>query len=203
MTNEHKAKYFRAPKSTPNRDDFRVLMAGVICAIILLVGSLAFQRLDEYRWFRDVTLLTPFHDVTVDYSFVDGKVLTVGGQLIKRRCDFEDMIAYVTGEDGTRRRLIVDPSPEIRLTGTDKTRPPSSESEAWGPWEIYNQYTDLTPVSWEIYIDHVRCPSPPENQTNLFAYGPWKAAGFKTHPRVIDGKNQDDKSFDPRLSNPR
>lgn len=166
-------KYIRAEKTTKNRDDYKVLMAGIIAAVLLMVMTLKYDRLQEKRWFRDITKLTPFYNVSLEYSQVNGDTIMVGGFLIKRRCDFRSMIGYVIGEDGIRRPMIVEPTPEVMATDAYRTRPPSTEKETWGPWLMKNTW-DVSPIYFQIYIDHHKCPTPPEQQTNLFISGAWE-----------------------------
>lgn len=169
----------RAKKTTQNADDLKVLIVGILCTIMILFGSQVYPRLYEYRWFRDLTRITPFHSVDIYYSSVvnDGQKIVFGGTLTKRRCDFDDLVGYITGQFNQRHRVVVDTSVED-LRGVSGSRPPSNDPESWGPWSIdisnvetYGQ--PLIPKDFEVIAFHIECPTDPENQSNKFLEAPW------------------------------
>lgn len=152
--------------------------------IIAVFGVLEFQHMRdsmaESRWFRDMMNITPFHNVVVDYQEVNPTGLHVSGSLIKRRCTFDALIGYVTFPNKPKQRIGV-------VTNRPKqSRPPSEDNEAWGPWLLeWNAQRDI-PSGFEIYADHINCPTPPRSQTNLFVKGPWE------DKNVIEGDNLDE-----------
>ncbi|USG60952.1 hypothetical protein NBZ79_17480 [Sneathiella marina] len=155
-----------------NGTGYKLLFTGAICTLLILITLLIAPRLAEYRWYRDMTALTPFYDVEVTYVNVTENAVTLGGNLTKRRCVFNELVGYVYGDDGIRHRVMVDFSPETELTGVSGNRPPSDTAEAWGPWRLtIDEDRNVTPVGWEILAGHVNCPSSPTEQTNLFAKG--------------------------------
>lgn len=174
----------RTEKTTRNADDYKVLMVGIFCSILILMGSVVFPRFNEYRWYRDVTRLTPFYDVQLLYSNVSEDQITiqVGGSLVKRRCEFNNLFGYIYGDNGIRYRVPVDTSAE-----PGGNRPPSDTAESWGPWVISkekNQNIPITviPVRWEIIAEHINCPTAPKTQRNLFISGDWIDYAF-----LVDG----------------
>lgn len=185
----------RAAKTTKGEDDFKVLMVGVFCALLIMAGSLVLPRFGEYRWYRDLVHLTPFHDVHLLYAEVqDDKIeIMIGGTMVKRRCDFNALFGYITGSDGIRYRVPVHTNAE--LSGN---RPPSSVAESWGPWVLKmkdNETIPITtvPMSFEIIAEHIRCPYGPDTQRNLFIAGGWKNIGQMGdhHPeKLIVKENQ-------------
>lgn len=171
--------YFRAEKTTKNRDDYKVLLVGLMLSVFLLMGNFMFTALIEQRWFRDVTGQTPFHSVALLRSVVNPieNSITVSGTMIKRRCQFQSLTGYITDHEGIRHRVVVNTEPEEILTGISGNRPPSNEAETWGPWllsfavEVVVEQ-QLTPISWEIWVHH-ECPTRPNKQSNIFAWGDW------------------------------
>lgn len=181
---------FRAKKTTKNADDFRVLVAGIFCAIGILVVSNVLPRLTEHRWYRDITQITPFHSVTLLYSQVqDARTLiVVGGSMTKRRCEFENLYGYIYADNGIKYRVPVDTSVEDS-TGVVGNRPPSHYPENWGPWSLSTKSNpnfplSAIPVSFEIIAEHVKCPTPPRTQRNTFIEGAWANFVLPTEPAV-------------------
>ena len=169
----------RATKTTRGEDDFKVLMVGVICALMIMLGSLVIPRFNEMRWYRDLTRLTPFHEVHLLYAQVDDDKIEImiGGTMVKRRCDFNTLFGYITGSDGIRYQVPVHTEAEPK-----GNRPPSKIAESWGPWILKlhdNAVIPITvvPESFEVIAEHVKCPSGPETQRNLFISGGWKDVG--------------------------
>lgn len=150
-------------------------MALVLCVLFLAMTWPQIEaRVAENRWYRDAVGLSPFSLVEVTHSEVVDGGLAIIGVMRKNRCDFvqDAQVGYVYFEGKPRRRTTVDTSPEDRLTGVvGQSRPPSDKLEQWGPWII--NWRGATPDRWEIFVDHENCPTPPENQTNKFASGPW------------------------------
>ncbi|AGH07378.1 hypothetical protein SUFG_00005 [Sulfitobacter phage phiCB2047-B] len=167
----------RAEKTTRNADDFKVLITGAVCAILILMGSVILPRFSEQRWYRDITRLTPFYDVQLLYSTVSGDEISIsiGGSLVKRRCDFNNLFGYIYGDNGIRYRVPVDTKDEP----VKGNRPPSNTPESWGPWTLSiddNPNIPLTvmPVSYEVIAEHIVCPTEPKTQRNLFLKGEWE-----------------------------
>lgn len=167
----------RTSKTTPNADDFKVLFVGIVCAIVIMVGSNILTRLQEHRWYRDLVHLTPFHEVQLLYSSVGPQEIeiTIGGSLIKRRCEFNNLFGYIHADNGIRYRVPVDTDAEI-IQGN---RPPSDSAESWGPWRIStddnpNFPVTAMPVKWEVIAEHIECPTEPVTQRNFFVGGEWE-----------------------------
>lgn len=167
---------FRAEKTTRNADDYKVLITGIVAAILIMMTSVVYPRFQEQRWFRDVTRLTPFYDVTLLYSAVSDDQISIvmGGSMIKRRCTFNNLFGYIYGDNGIRYRVPVDDSAEP----VHGNRPPSPDAESWGPWSLstddnLNIPATVIPMEWEIIAEHVECPTPPKTQRNLFIRGTW------------------------------
>ena len=130
--------------------------------------------LSENRWYRDMRGLTPFSLVQVTQSEVIEGGIVVHGVMRKDRCDVipELIRGRVTFEGGPSKRTTVDTSPEDRITGlVGLSRAPSDVVETWGPWVI--RWDGPKPDGWQINVTHENCPTPPYDQTNLFAEGPW------------------------------
>lgn len=184
MTSEApREKFIRAEKTTRNRDDYKVLLVGVIFGVFILVSQVTYGMLIDQRWFRDVTGITPFHSVKVMSQAVVDDSITVTGELVKRRCTFDSLTGYIIyddlmSEDLDRQRVFVNTRPEEILTGITGNRPPSDEAENWGPWlmtltlstENLSHKGDIK--GWEIWAHH-SCPTRPVKQSNLFAEGLW------------------------------
>lgn len=126
------------------------------------------SRLLEDRWYRDIVGVTPFDSVTLHSSTIVDDGIILGGEMRKVRCEYESLTGYVTFEDKPRQRVIIDDSEE----GFVGSRPPSEFTELWGPWQVV-WYGDQTPTGWEIHANHVKCPSEPVDQVNLFLEGSW------------------------------
>lgn len=177
----------RAEKTTRNADDYKVLMVGIVAAILIMGMSMVFPRFGEQRWYRDLTRLTPFHDVQLLYSRVDNDKIQIlfGGTLVKRRCEFNNLFGYIYGSNGIKYRVPVDMSSE-----PGGNRPPSysGTSESWGPWVLRvadnpNIPSTVIPQSFEIIAEHVNCPTEPKTQRNLFVKGNW--ADFTHVPEEV------------------
>jgi len=152
--------------------------APMFLAIFLFSMVMAWPQFEaelaEQRWYRDMRGLTPFSLVEVTHSEVVEGGLVIQGVMRKDRCDFvqDAQVGYVYFEGKPRRRTTVDMSPEDAVTGVFRqSRPPSTNLEHWGPWFV--QWRGAPPDSWELYVDHEGCPTPPYDQTNKFASGPW------------------------------
>jgi hypothetical protein len=125
----------------------------------------------ESRPARDLLGMTPFHHVEVSRIDLDPDGVLIAGEMIKRRCEFVGLSAYVRFADGMRERTRLDTTPEdVRRPGGD--RPASREGQAWGPWLILRPVHSARAVWWQVYAHH-RCPGDTVVQTNLFAEGPW------------------------------
>lgn len=179
----------RAEKTTRNADDYKVLVVGIICSILILLGSFTVPRLYEQRWYRDVTRITPFYDAMLLYSNVSKNEIqiTMGGTLIKRRCDFNNLFGYIYADNGIRYRVPVDTTDEP----VKGNRPPSDTPESYGPWTISvddnpNFPVTAIPVRWEIIAEHVKCPTEPETQRNLFISGSWEDFLFITDEEALE-----------------
>ena len=146
-----------------------------MCLLLLMAALPNFEAyMAEYRWYRDARGLTPFSQVSVTQTTVVEDGLIPRGAMKKDRCRIlpETIHGYVYFAGKPRRRTVVDTSPEDQITGlVGVNRPPSPHLEAWGPWFI--QWRGETPDRWEIFASHTDCPTPPYDQTNLFASGPW------------------------------
>lgn len=153
-------------KCIAKREALTICVGLVVAVAIFILPSLS-NHLMESRWFRDVARLTPFHSVTVDDTHLtDGGALVVG-QMVKRRCEYHHLTAYVIFSNGYRRRVHLDTSPE---GGPQGNRPSSRSSEAWGPWKIVAAGRGI--ARWEIFAHH-KCPERGTIQSNLFATGDW------------------------------
>lgn len=147
-------------------------MIGLL-AIVIACGAFSanWDRLSEHRWFRNLTLQTPFHSVSREYMLA-GETLVVRGSMVKRRCTYGFLRAYVRSEEGPRRPAKIDDTPESSLWGGG-SRPPSKAPEAWGPWHL-DYFSDEPPNEWEVWVFH-ECPDG-TTQWNLFTYGQWPRA---------------------------
>ncbi|ANJ20810.1 hypothetical protein HYO99_gp76 [Roseobacter phage RD-1410W1-01] len=181
MSNQpHREKYIRAEKTTRNRDDYKVLIVGLICAIFIMLAMTTLPRFAEQRWYRDLARLTPFYGVELLYSNVseDTISVSVGGSLVKRRCEFNTLFGYIYGDNNIRYRVPVDTSSE-----PEGNRPPSDTPESWGPWTLSmndnpNIPVTVVPIRWEIIAEHINCPTEPVTQRNLFIGGEWVDFAF-------------------------
>lgn len=141
----------------------------VFGVLLLLVMLPVYRNLIETRFYRDVTFATPFYAVVVTHLDVGPDGLTLNGEMIKRRCEYQSMDAYIT-RGLLNERVILDTAPEDgqRPTGN---RQPSPKAQLWGPWLIKVSATLPPPDTWEIYANHL-CPDG-QIQHNLFAEGAW------------------------------
>ena len=150
------------------------LFLAILLISIIVVWPNIEARLAESRTYRDLAGLTPFSQVEVTAAVAIDRGAAVSGVMRKDRCSFSHgaQVAYVTFSDKPRKRTIVDMTPEDETTGiVGQSRPPSGDLESWGPWVIV--WRGPTPAGWQIFVDHEDCPSPPFDQTNLFAAGEW------------------------------
>ena len=177
-------KYLRAEKTTKNRDDFKVLLVGILFGFLILISFTTLSLLNEQRWYRDLTGKTPFSDVIVTSQVVVNNSITVTGEMIKHRCEFESLTGYISYTDivngGVERgRVFVNTKPEDLITGVTGNRPPSDELENWGPWLMTLSLDERNLaqmgeiLGYEIWATH-KCPTPPYHQSNLFAEGEWR-----------------------------
>ena len=143
----------------------------LLVAMVISGSSAAWDALSANRWFRDITMQTPFYEVTVEAKPVAGG-LVVRGTMIKRRCTYQGLRAYVVRASGLRLPVAPDLSPETDVWGGG-SRPPSELAEAWGPWVISAPVFDHA-SGWEIFAFHL-CPNG-RVQANLFVAGPWPSA---------------------------
>lgn len=144
-------------------------LVALIVAVLVLVPLWPWmERASETRLWRDLTGQTPFHSVTVDGRDLTPEGLAIWGQMVKRRCEFVDLTAYVRA--GNRwSRVVLDRSPE------DSARPPGDrpalpDAQEWGPWVIRSGIP--APEAWAVWARH-KCPGEAVSQQNLFATGDW------------------------------
>jgi len=147
-------------------------------AITLFGAIMAWPQVEaelaEQRWYRDMRGLTPFSLVEVTHSEVIEGGIIIHGVMRKDRCDVipELITGKVLFEDAPSQRTTVDTSPEDRITGLyGVSRAPSKDVETWGPWIV--RWSGQTPDGWQVHVTHEACPTPPYDQTNRFASGPW------------------------------
>ena len=117
--------------------------------------------------------ITPFTDVVVYGTVAEPTGIIIQGEMVKVRCDYSAMVAYVKVKDGPRFRFPVDTSVEDGR-GVSGNRHPSADTQGWGPWKIHYSGGLGRAEAWEIWVDHVKCPSKPTEQRNLFAAGDWE-----------------------------
>ena len=173
-------KYIRAEKTTRNRDDYKVLLVGAFLALVILFGNATGRMLYEQRWFRDATAQSPFYDVTVNSQVVFDNSITISGDFIKRRCQFDSMSGYILHVmDGEvhRQKIFVNTEPAKLLTGEVDPEnihyTPSDDPIIWGPWLLSLQAdSSVNPIGWEVWVAH-QCPESLLLQQNLFAEGDW------------------------------
>lgn len=157
--------------------------------IIFIIGILSFMptvylKLEDNRTYRDLIGITPFYGVTVDSQQMVSDGLLVTGTMIKRRCTFDGLSAYVTTKAG-RFRVSVDTAPEDgqRPAGN---RPPSPLPQLWGPWRIDFEGV-IDPVThWQIFAHH-DCPERTTIADNLFAEGDWVDFAKDESTEFIEG----------------
>ena len=166
---------------------FGVLVKG--CGVLFLAqfGAAQFDSITESRFYRDLYGLTPFYGVHVHYIVPHEGSVSVGGEMIKRRCEYADLHAFATFYDSPRRRALLSTAAEDAL-GVVGNRKPSTQAETWGPWTVFWPTDKPQPDEWEIYASHW-CPVLDANgneimnqrtgeprmkyETNLFARGNW------------------------------
>ena len=140
----------------------------VLVVLIYLPGI--YITLEESRTYRDLIGITPFYRVQIADQVLVPDGILVSGSMIKRRCEFDGLSAYVTTAAG-RFRAQVNTRPEDRLRPTGN-RPPSPDAQLWGPWLISADVMLHEITAWEIYARHI-CPENNGVSDNLFARGPW------------------------------
>ncbi|MFB2530725.1 hypothetical protein ACEYYA_00990 [Paracoccus sp. p3-h83] len=147
----------------------RIRLGIWVAPLALIVGY--WPAIGETRLARDLLLRTPFLAVAVTESQVLPRGIKVSGHMVKRRCDYRALSAYVLSGDRWRRALI-DTSPEDAVA-PGGNRPPGSQS--WGPWLIEVR-GGVVPTAWRIFAHHL-CPEDRGvAQVNLFAQGEWRDA---------------------------
>ena len=152
------------------REEGRVWRVAVplMAAYALLIAPAA-NMISETRWWRDATDLTPFSDVVVAHQQIVPTGLEISGTMLKRRCEYLGLDAYVTLH-GIRYRTAIDTGPEdAKRPGG--SRAPTRGPQAWGPWVI--EWSGQVPQAWSIWARH-QCPHEPVPEVNLFARGEWK-----------------------------
>lgn len=141
----------------------------VVALLALLIGSLhpLFDRLAETRAWRDLTARTPVHSVTVTRASLTPRGAELAGEMVKRRCEYAGLSAYVRiGPVWQRAQIDTSAEDTVRPPGD---RPSVPGAQLWGPWVIVWRPASA-PEAWAIYAHH-RCPEGP--QVNLFAAGRW------------------------------
>lgn len=148
------------------KKNYPVVIAALVFLAVMEIPLIT-GMLHENRWYRDMMNITPFHNEAVHTSKITDEGIELTGELVKRRCTFYDLIGYVTFEDQPKQRVEVIPE------SNKGSRPPSEDAEAWGPW-LVAYVGKPVPDGWQIYVDHIKCPTPPKSQTNLFIKGEWE-----------------------------
>ena len=140
----------------------------IICVVLAWpIITSVWHHVGESRVWRDLTGQTPFHSVTVTRSAQMPRGAELSGEMVKRRCEYAGLSAYVrVGAAWERAVLDTRPEDARRPTGD---RPSLPEAQLWGPWVIVWGAPD-EPSRWSIYAAH-RCPQ--GLQVNLFASGGW------------------------------
>lgn len=161
----------RNEKTTVNHDDSKVLLIGAILTLFILVGPMFFPKIQESRMVRDFFGLTPFKSVTLFESHVEGRTITINGSMIKVRCTFKRVDAYIIGDKGIAYGVDVNTDVEDKLAAPHN-RVASPLAQAWGPWSLsIENRTGIAPVGFEVHVQH-KCPNGSE-QDNLFVSGSW------------------------------
>ncbi|WP_406870273.1 hypothetical protein ABEB22_10825 [Thioclava sp. 'Guangxiensis'] len=144
----------------------------VLAAIIVLaVAEPWIRQAQSSRPWRDFTGQTPFVAVTVTAQNVTPEGLQLMGDMVKRRCEYRGLAAYVV-IGGTSYRAVVDTSAEEELRPLG-SRPPNRLKQPWGPWEIVWPAAKAIPERYELWAYH-QCPREKTVQVNLFASGKWE-----------------------------
>ena len=147
----------------------RIYLLIIIAVLTWPALSEAGRRIAESRAWRDLTGQTPFHSVTVTRSSLTPRGAELSGEMVKRRCEYAGLSAYVMiGPAWVRARIDTRPEDAVRPPGD---RPSLPQAQLWGPWVI-EWRGPPDPSGWAIYAHH-RCPDGP--QVNLFAAGIWPA----------------------------
>lgn len=169
----------RQPSKTPGRNFFhRIRVGAIIAVVIFLMGALSRTAsdpidvwLDDQRWWNDATQQTPFYAVHVTKQELTPRGVSLMGDMIKRRCEWTGLSAYVK-VNGLLYRTIVDVSGETKIRPPGN-RSPTPEPQAWGDWLVLWPIKRDRPTSWQIWAEH-QCPDESTTRVNLFAKGPWK-----------------------------
>lgn len=148
------------------------LVAAVVVCVAMAQGVWAVY-LQPSPTFRALVGMQAYDHVEPVIVAYDDRNLTLRGTLIKRRCTFVSVSAFVTGVQG-HELVWLDMAEETARRPTGN-RPISDTPQAWGPWTI--RHFGPPAVDWEIVTVH-DCPE--GEQTNVFAYGDWpKPEGVK------------------------
>lgn len=151
----------------------RQMWVGLLVTVAIIIVPLLTHgvEISETRIFREVMGRMPFANVTVTGQKLTGGEMAVWGTMVKRRCEYRGLSAYVE-RGGVWVRAWIDTRPEDTLRpGGD--RPASPDAQTWGVWSIRILPPDPAPRSWRIFAHHL-CPRGP--QVNLFAQGEWTNA---------------------------
>ena len=148
------------------RHNRSLALVGALVALAAALHPVA-ARLMESRLARDLTHRTPYHSVTVTSADLTDRGAALAGEMVKRRCVYAGLSAYVRIGPVWERA-------QIDTTGEDTVRPPGDRpsvdgAQLWGPWVIVWQ-PPPAPEAWAIYAHHT-CPE--GGQVNLFASGAW------------------------------
>ncbi|MDO5621198.1 MAG: hypothetical protein Q4G24_06985 [Paracoccus sp. (in: a-proteobacteria)] len=145
------------------------ILTGVWLGVLIVPALDSLTPIRETSAYRAATGRSPFAGVTVTSIEASGPTLVVSGHMVKRRCEFLSLSAYVE-RNGAWERAWVDTS------GEDASRPVGNRSpggQSWGPWAVRVTPPGPTPDQWRIWAHH-RCPEDGGlTQSNLFAQGPW------------------------------
>lgn len=145
----------------------RAYLLIIIAVLTWPAISEAGRRIAESRAWRDLTGQTPFYSVTVTRAGLIDRGAELSGEMVKRRCEYAGLSAYVRiGPAWVRARIDTRPEDAVRPPGD---RPSLPDAQLWGPWVI-EWRGPPNPFGWAIYAHH-RCPDGP--QVNLFAAGVW------------------------------
>lgn len=148
---------------------WRILVASLV--LVFATSPTIQATFMESRAYRDFMLLTPFYNAKVIHASVSSDLasLQLDGTLVKRRCNFVSLSAYVTkGEFSYASELVLEYTDDNRRV---TNRPPMDKAQHWGPWVIMSPVQN--PEAYSIFVMHI-CPNTRIPQTNLFVAGPWK-----------------------------
>lgn len=167
---------FRSEKHTNNNiNDFKVVSVGIVFAAVIFSYNYFVELNQNKKWYRTLFNIIPFTNVYVHRTILEDNTLYIEGEMVKLRCTFSSLVAYIYDEHGLGYRIPLNDKVEASKN-KNSNRPASKKAQKWGPWSITipEDLRDIKFTSYEVFAYHIDCPNKEqEKQVNSFVEGPW------------------------------